>query len=84
VRVQVNGQRYGGMMNIGIRPTIHGTHRTIEVHIFNFDADIYGQEITVYFIEKIRNEQRFNGLDALKAQLAQDKQTALSLLGSVG
>ena len=81
VRVQANGQTHGGMMNIGIRPTIHGTHRTSEVNIFDFDADIYGQEITVFFIDKIRNEQRFNGIEALKAQLHEDKETALKMLG---
>ncbi|MDJ1485363.1 bifunctional riboflavin kinase/FAD synthetase [Cytophagaceae bacterium YF14B1] len=80
VQVQVNDKIHGGMMNIGMRPTIHGTHRTAEVNIFNFDEDIYGTDITVSFIEKIRNEQKFNGLDALKAQLLQDKQTALQLL----
>ena len=82
VRVQANGQTHGGMMNIGIRPTIHGTHRTSEVNIFDFDADIYGQEITVFFIDKIRNEQRFNGIEALKAQLHEDKETALKMLGN--
>ncbi|MCU0355782.1 MAG: bifunctional riboflavin kinase/FAD synthetase [Cytophagales bacterium] len=89
VWVLVNEQQYGGMMNIGIRPTIHGTHRTSEVNIFGFDADIYGQEITVFFIDKIRNEQRFNGIEALKAQLHEDKEaqlhedkeTALKMLG---
>jgi riboflavin kinase/FMN adenylyltransferase len=80
VRVFVNDQWYKGMMNIGIRPTIQGTHRTAEVNIFDFNADIYGQEITVSFIEKIRDEHKFNGLEALKAQLAQDRQTALHLL----
>jgi len=80
VQVLANHQLHGGMMNIGIRPTIHGTHRTIEVNIFDFDADIYGQEITVFFVEKIRNEHKFNGIEALKAQLHTDKQTALGML----
>lgn len=82
VRVFVNDQWYKGMMNIGIRPTIQGTHRTAEANIFDFNADIYGQEITVSFVEKIRDEQKFNGLEALKAQLAHDRQTALQLLAS--
>ncbi len=82
VRVFVNNLWHGGMMNIGVRPTIQGSHRTVEVNIFDFNADIYGQDITVVFVEKIRNEQKFNGIDALKTQLAQDKQTALHLLKS--
>ncbi len=80
VHVWINEQARGGMMNIGIRPTIHGTHRTAEVNIFDFNDDIYGQEIAVSFVKKIRNEQKFSGIDALKAQLHHDKQTALSLL----
>ncbi len=81
VQVEVNKQVYGGMMNIGIRPTIHGTHQTIEVNIFDFNADIYGQDIQVSFVEKIREEQKFLGVEALKAQLHQDSLTARQLLG---
>jgi riboflavin kinase/FMN adenylyltransferase len=66
-----------GMMNIGVRPTVDGTKKTIEVNIFDFDEDIYGQIITVTLIKHLRSEQKFNGLDALKAQLAKDKLAAL-------
>lgn len=66
-----------GMMNIGLRPTLDGNHRMIEVNIFNFDRDIYGTNVTVYLKKRLRNEVKFSGLDALKAQLAKDKDEAM-------
>lgn len=66
-----------GMMNIGIRPTIGGTKRVIEVNIFDFDQDIYDRHVRVYMHKRLRGEIKFNGLDALKAQLAQDKEQTL-------
>jgi riboflavin kinase/FMN adenylyltransferase len=71
---------YNGMMNIGIRPTVDGQKKVIEVHIFNFDADIYENTITVSVYEFIRGEEKFSGLDALKNQLHIDKQTAMTIL----
>ena len=62
-----------GMMNIGIRPTINGTFRVIEVNIFNFDKDIYGEILTITLKKYLRSEIKFDGLPALKAQLAIDK-----------
>jgi riboflavin kinase/FMN adenylyltransferase len=67
-------------MNIGIRPTVDGQKKVIEVHIFNFDQDIYEQYITVMVYEFIRGEVKFDGLDALKHQLGQDKITASAIL----
>ena len=69
-----------GMMNIGIRPTVDGQKKVIEVHIFNFDQDIYEQYITVLVYEFIRGEVKFDGLDALKTQLHQDKITSSAIL----
>ncbi len=76
VRVNLNGESYYGMLNIGSRPTIEPTLRTknIEVHILDFDKKIYNQTITVYFIKRIRDEIRFNGLDELTKQLKRDKE----------
>jgi riboflavin kinase/FMN adenylyltransferase len=71
-----------GMMNIGIRPTVDGQKKVIEVNIFNFDQDIYEQYITVLVYEFIRGEVKFNGLDALKNQLHQDKISASAILAS--
>lgn len=66
-----------GMMNIGLRPTVDGTKRTIEVNIFDFDEDIYGKTLRVYLKKYLRGEVKFNGLDALKTQLAKDKEMSL-------
>lgn len=83
VQVLYQGQAYGGMLNIGTRPTVDGTFRTIEVNIFDFDKEIYGEKLTVQFVQKIRNEQKFNGIAELKAQLVEDKIVALDFLRSI-
>lgn len=69
-----------GMMNIGIRPTVDGTKRMIEVNIFDFDKDIYGETLTITLKKHLRSEVKFNGLDALKKQLAKDKMAAIAAL----
>ncbi len=69
-------RRYKGMMNIGIRPTVEGTTRMIEVNIFDFDREIYGETLTIHIKKRLRNEQKFTGLEALKEQLAKDKEQA--------
>jgi riboflavin kinase/FMN adenylyltransferase len=74
----INGHTIFGMMNIGTRPTVDGTYQTIEVNFFDFDADIYGTELKVRLHKHLRNEQKFEGLDALKAQLAKDKEESLN------
>jgi riboflavin kinase/FMN adenylyltransferase len=68
------------MMNIGIRPTVGGTNRVIEVNLFDFDEDIYGSTLRIYVHRKLRNEVKFNGLDALKEQLAKDKVQSVKAL----
>jgi riboflavin kinase/FMN adenylyltransferase len=68
------------MMNIGIRPTVDGQKKVIEVHILDFDQDIYEQNLTVMVHEYIRGEVKFDGLEALKAQLAKDKITTAAIL----
>lgn len=82
VRVKVNGMFYNGMLNVGIRPTVNynADNRSIEVHLFDFDEDIYQADITLHFVEKIRNEQKFTGLDQLREQLIKDKESALHIL----
>lgn len=67
-----------GMMNIGVRPTVDGTKRTIEVNIFDFEENIYGSTLRVQVKKFLRGEHRFNGLEALKAQLALDKEQTLA------
>jgi len=72
--------RKKGMMNIGMRPTVDGTKRVTEVNIFAFDEDIYGQTLRVYVKYFLRSEIKFTGLDALKGQLAKDKEATLKIL----
>jgi riboflavin kinase / FMN adenylyltransferase len=72
--------RFGGMMNVGNRPTVDGTFKTIEVHLLDFDQDIYGENLRIEFVEKVRDEQKFSGLEALKAQIDQDKIKIKSIL----
>ncbi len=71
---------FNGMMNIGVRPTVDGKKRMIEVNIFDFDEDIYTQILRVHVKHYIRGEVKFNGLDELKAQLLKDKVSAKELL----
>tara|TARA_R110002096_G_scaffold153285_11_gene317031 strand:+ start:18085 stop:19011 length:927 start_codon:yes stop_codon:yes gene_type:complete len=80
VKVRVSGIWYGGMMNIGVRPTFDDDGRTLEVHIFNFEEEIYGKTIQVRFLKRLRDEKKFNGIDKLKIQLIKDKEEALKVL----
>lgn len=79
-RIMYNGQLYHGMGNIGYRPTINNSDLTIEVHIFDFDLDIYDETITIFFVDRIRDEVKFENLEALKQQLTRDKKTVLEIL----
>jgi riboflavin kinase/FMN adenylyltransferase len=69
-----------GMMNIGTRPTVDGINRMIEVHIFDFDEDIYGRHLRVWLKHHLRSEVKFSGIDALKEQLQKDKEVSVQLL----
>jgi riboflavin kinase/FMN adenylyltransferase len=80
VDVRYGGQLLGGMLNIGFRPTVAGTHQTIETYIFDFEKDIYGEHMTLQFREFLRPEQKFDGLPALVAQLKQDEESARVVL----
>ena len=73
VKVFVEYQQFYGMLNIGVRPTINDDSHTIEVHIFDFNKDIYNQNIKIEFSERIRGEKKFENLDALKKQLQIDE-----------
>ena len=71
---------YCGMLNIGNNPTIGDNQRTIEVNIFDFEKDIYDEEITISFVEKLRDEKKFENLSDLKNQLRLDKESTLKLV----
>ncbi len=79
-RIEVEGVMYKGMGNIGYRPTVDHGDLTIEVHIFDFSTEIYDQTITIYFVERIRDEIKFRNLEALRQQLMKDKKWVESLL----
>ncbi|HTH97573.1 MAG TPA: bifunctional riboflavin kinase/FAD synthetase [Stellaceae bacterium] len=71
---------HDGVANIGTRPTVHGLDLRLEAHLFDFDGDLYGRHVRVALIDWIRPEQKFAGLDALKAQIAADADAARKLL----
>jgi len=79
-RVHCLDKIYKGMSNIGFRPTIDNGDLTIEVNIFDFNKVIYGKEITISFVKRMRDENKFENIKALKTQLALDKIVALSIL----
>jgi riboflavin kinase/FMN adenylyltransferase len=74
VEVEVLGQCWRGMTNIGLRPTVGGTYTTIETHILDFDEDIYGLPLTISFLRRIRDEVHFASLDELRSQLEKDRE----------
>jgi len=73
-----------GVASLGTRPTVNGTKPLLEVHIFDFDEEIYGQEIHVDFIEKLRDEEKFDDLDALTDQMRKDATQAREILAKLG
>jgi riboflavin kinase/FMN adenylyltransferase len=80
VIVQVDDKQYKGMLNLGNRPTVAGEQKTIEVHLFDFEGDLYHKHLTVNFIQFLREEKKFADLDALKDQLVLDQKKALDEL----
>ena len=80
VNIYLGENEFSGMMNIGNRPTINGLNQTIEVHIFDFDKDIYGKNLKVCFLKKIRKEKKFDSLPSLKSQLKKDEENCKRIL----
>ena len=84
VKVHTLGREYFGMCNIGCRPTVgSGNARTVETHIFDFDEDIYGLDLEVTFVSRIREEVRFDSLDDLRVQLEKDRDTCRTVIRSL-
>ena len=83
VEVDISGLRFPGMLNIGYRPTVNTSpsQLSIEVHIINYTGNIYGKNITLFFKQWIREEVKFENIDALKQQLNQDKSKIIKILG---
>ena len=83
VKVQTLGKHYYGMCNVGYRPTVGmGNARTIETNIFDFDEDIYGLDLEVTFISRIREEVKFDSLDELRVQLEKDRAACRAVIQS--
>ena len=80
VETIIKDKLFKGMMNIGHRPTIGTKNKSIEVHLFNFNEDIYGQVISIKMISKIRDEKKFSSIQALKEQLVKDENYCLKLI----
>ena len=83
VKTTINQKEIFGMMNIGFNPTVNGQKQTIEVNLFDFDADIYGQKVEVSLLKYLREEQKFSSVDSLKEQLNLDRKTALAFISSI-
>ncbi|MBT3238890.1 MAG: bifunctional riboflavin kinase/FAD synthetase [Rhodospirillaceae bacterium] len=73
---------YDGVANLGLRPTFDGKGVVLEAHLFDFDGDLYGRHLRVAFIEHLRDEKKFDGIDALKAQIADDCDAARRILAA--
>ncbi|WNH14189.1 bifunctional riboflavin kinase/FAD synthetase [Thalassobellus suaedae] len=77
VRSVIDGVLIYGMMNIGVNPTVNGEKETVEVHFLNYNSDIYGKKIQIDLLDRIRDEVKFESVEALKNQLTKDKETTL-------
>jgi riboflavin kinase/FMN adenylyltransferase len=82
VRVEWRGGRAGGMMNQGGRPTFDQAARSLEVHLFDFDGDLYGEWLKVEWVARLRDVERFPSMDALRAQLDRDRSSARAALAA--
>lgn len=80
VRVGVAGVEYPGVANVGVRPTFDGHHEVVEVHLLGVELDLYGTELAVAFVSRIRDERRFSGVDELVGQIGRDVAAAADLL----
>ncbi len=80
VGLLVRDKYYDGIVNIGLRPTFKAKAMAIEVHIFDFDEDVYGEEMTVYFADKIREERKFESAEVLVGQISKDISAAKAIL----
>lgn len=80
VRIQHQTTLYNGMANIGIRPTFEQHELTIEVNLFDFSENLYGHVLTLFFVDRIRDEMKFDSLNVLKQQISVDKKRIEELL----
>jgi len=83
IKSLIENKPYFGIMNIGFRPTLNGKNQTIEVHLLDFNADLYGKNIQVNLIERLRDEQKFDAIDALFLQIKEDEKTARNYINNL-
>lgn len=80
VKIQIDGSIMKGIANMGVRPTVGGTHPVLEVHVFDLERDLYGKRMDVEFVSKIRDEKKFDNLEELKSQISLDVEEAKKIL----
>ena len=80
VKTTLNSNIYFGMMNIGVRPTVGGKNKSLEIHFFNFKDNIYNKTVSIEIISKIRDEEKFSSIDELKIQLKKDEEFCLRII----
>lgn len=83
VQSQIEGKLVNGMMNIGYNPTVNGESKSIEIHFFDFDDDLYSKKIQIQLLERIRDEVKFENIEKLKEQLIKDKSFAIQHINSL-
>ena len=81
-QVEFRGQLYGAMSNLGRRPTVGGTHRLLETHLFGFSGDLYGQKIRVRLLQKIRGEEHYPTVDELQRSIERDAETIKDIIAN--
>ena len=81
-RVFVEGEEYVAMTNVGVRPSVDGTRRLLETHLFGFKGLLYGLKLRVELIDKIRDEQKFASVEALRAQIEKDSNKIKELMAN--
>ena len=79
-KVYVEGVEYGAMTNVGVRPSVDGSRRLLETHLFGFEGSLYGLTLRVELLEKIRDEKRFSSVEELKEQIERDREIVKSRL----
>jgi riboflavin kinase/FMN adenylyltransferase len=80
VWVEVDGKHHKGACSIGVRPTVGGTKRTVETYLLDFEGDLYGKVISLEFVERLRDEEEFDSLDALVEQIGIDVERTAHIL----
>jgi len=81
VRARIDGRNLAGVASFGVRPTVDNGRPILEVHLLDFDGDLYGRELEVEFIERIREERKFDSVTLLAAEMQRDKDRAREILG---